>query len=80
MGRAHESSADEDDGDVPPDRLYLAVGQHRLIPSFLVAILATQLVGKCLSEVTWVAALQCGGVGRDRYLWGRRWGTALSSN
>ena len=31
------------------------------------------------SQVTRVAAVQCSGVGRDRYLWGRRLATILSS-
>ena len=31
------------------------------------------------SQVTRIAAVQCGGVGRDRYLWGRRSRTTPSS-
>ena len=31
------------------------------------------------SQATRVAAVLCGGVGRDRYLWGRWLGTTLSS-
>ena len=65
-GSDSESSADE--ADVPPGRLYRAVAQHRLIPSFSGGCVATQLVGK---------SQEWGGMGRDRYLWARRWGTAL---
>ena len=76
-GSDSESSADEAVGDVPPVRLHLAVGQHQLIPSFSGGCVASQLVGK--GQVTRGAAVLCGGVGRDRYLWGRWLGSTLSS-
>ena len=41
-GSDSESSVDEADGDVPSDRLYLAVGQHHLIPSFSGGCVASQ--------------------------------------
>jgi hypothetical protein len=41
-GSDSESSVDEAVGDVPSDRLYLAVGEHHLISSFSGGCVASQ--------------------------------------
>ncbi|CAE7749460.1 unnamed protein product [Symbiodinium sp. CCMP2592] len=69
--------ADADNDEPLPDRLEAAVGSITVLPRLTGIPLGHDCSWKG-SQVSRLAALQTGGIGRDRYAWGAWWAEAMS--